>query len=226
MGHKVHPKVIRIGITTDWDNKWYAGKKEYTKLFHEDLAIDDAIKANIDNEGLSKIEILRTQGKVIVNIHTAKPGVIIGRGGEIIEKLKDKLSKKFKQTFAINIKEIKKPALDALVMADSIARQVEKRVSYRRAAKVALEKIMEAGALGAKIYLGGRLNGVEIARSEFFIKGKIPLHTFRADIDYACTSAMTTYGKIGIKIWIYRGEIFKKDLIQRISDQIEEVKAA
>lgn len=226
MGHKVHPKIIRMGITQDWDNKWYAGKKDFYKLFHQDLQIEKMIYAGLDNEGLSKVEILRTQGKVIININTSKPGVIIGRGGEIIEKLKDTLNKKFKEAFVINIKEIKKPALDARVMAESIARQVEKRISYRRAAKMSLEKIMESGAIGAKIYLGGRLNGVEISRGEFFIKGKIPLQTFRADIDYASTPAQTTYGKIGIKIWIYKGDVFKKDFAKRISIQLEEVKAA
>jgi len=207
MGQKVNPKVIRIGITRDWDSKWYARKGNYKKLFHQDLQIEKLIREKLQTEGLSKIEIMRTQGKVIINIHTSKPGLIIGRGGEVIEKLKDALSKKFKETFAINIKEIKKPMLDAHIVAESIARQIEKRISYRRAAKVALEKIMEAGALGAKVYLGGRLNGVEISRGEFFSKGKIPLHTFRADIDYASLPAHTTYGKIGVKVWIYKGEV-------------------
>lgn len=224
MGHKVNPKIIRIGITKDWDCKWYAGKKTYAKLFHQDIAIEKLINKQLESEGLSKIEILRTQGKVIINIHTSKPGVIIGRGGEIIEKLKDLLAKTFKETFTINIKEVKKPMLDAKIVAESIARQIEKRVSYRRAAKMALEKIMEAGALGAKVYMGGRLNGVEISRSEFFTKGKIPLHTFRADIDYASTPALTSYGKIGIKTWIYRGDVFKKDFKNRIAQEIEEIK--
>lgn len=224
MGHKVNPKVIRIGITKDWDSKWYSGKATYAKLFHQDLAIEKIIKKNLEAEGMSKIEILRTQGKVIINIHTSKPGIIIGRGGEIIEKLKDTLSKSFKETFAINIKEIKKPMLDAYIVAESIARQVEKRISYRRAAKMAIEKIMEAGAIGAKVFLGGRLNGVEISRSEFFSKGKIPLHTFRADIDYASVAAQTSYGKIGIKTWIYRGDVFKRDLKAKLSEQLEEVK--
>lgn len=224
MGQKVHPKGIRIGITQDWDSKWFAGKKNFAKLFHQDLAIEELINTKLETEGLSRVEIMRTQGKVLINIHTAKPGLLIGRGGETIEKLKDELTKQFKETFAINIKEIKKPMLDARVVADSIARQVEKRVSYRRAAKMTVEKVMEAGALGIKIYLGGRLNGVEISRGEFFTKGKIPLHTFRADIDYHMTAASTSYGKIGIKVWIYRGDVFKKDLMARLSQQIEEIK--
>jgi len=223
MGQKVNPKVVRLGITTDWDSKWYADKKSYKKLFHQDLAIEKLLREKLI-EGVSTIEILRTQGKVIINIHTSKPGLIIGRGGEIIEKLKDELNNKFNQTFAINIKEIKKPMLDARIVLEGIARQVEKRISYRRAAKVSLDKIMEAGAIGAKIYLGGRLNGVEISRGEFFGKGKIPLHTFRADIDYAGGAAYTTYGKIGIKVWIYKGDVFKKDMQAKLAQQIEEIK--
>lgn len=224
MGHKVNPKVIRLGITRDWDCKWYAGKKSYTKLFHQDLAIEELIYKQLENEGVSRIEIMRTQGKVIINIHTSRPGVIIGKGGEIIEKLKVNLARRFKETFAINIKEIKKPMLDAKIVAESIARQVEKRISYRRAAKMAIEKILEAGALGAKIYLGGRLNGVEISRGEFFTKGKIPLHTFRADIDYASVPANTSYGKIGIKTWIYKGDVFKKDFKAKMAEELEEIK--
>ncbi|MBI2634271.1 30S ribosomal protein S3 [Candidatus Peregrinibacteria bacterium] len=224
MGQKVNPKVMRLGITHDWDSKWYANKYNFSRLFHQDLAIEKAIKSNLQAEGISHIEILRTQGKVLVNIYTSKPGLIIGRGGEVIEKLKDKLTKDFKEAFAINIKEIKKPMLNAAIVAENIARQIEKRISYRRAAKMSIEKIMEAGAIGAKVYCGGRLNGVEISRNECFSKGKIPLHTFRADIDYASDAAFTTYGKIGIKVWIYRGEVFKKDLVAKLSEQIEEIK--
>ena len=225
MGQKVNPKVMRLGITRDWDSKWYASKKNYTKLFHQDLAIEEMLEKELGRDaGISRNEILRTQGKVIINIHTAKPGVIIGRGGELIEKLKDKLKKKFNTTFAINIKEVKKPMLDARIVADSIAQQLERRISFRRAAKMSIEKAMEAGALGAKVYMGGRLNGVEIARGEFYTKGKIPLHTFRADIDYASVFANTSYGKIGVKVWIYRGDVFKIDLDARLQQQIEEIK--
>ena len=224
MGHKVNPKVVRLGITREWDSKWYASKGNYAKLFHQDVSIEKLIKEKIEMEGFSRLEILRVKGKVILNIHTSKPGLIIGRGGDSIEKLKDLLTKKFKETFAINIKEVKKPMLDANIVAESIARQVEKRISYRRAAKMAMEKTIESGAKGVKIYLGGRLNGVEISRSEFFSKGKVPLHTFRADIDYASAAAQTTYGKIGIKVWIYRGEVFKKDLMARMVQQIDDTK--
>lgn len=226
MGHKVNPKVIRLGITHDWDTKWYAGKRNFAKILHQDIAIEKLIFKTLDPDGISKIEIFRTQGKVIVNIHTSKPGVIIGHGGEIIEKLKAELVKQFKDTFAINIKEIKKPMLDARIVAENIARQVEKRISYRRAAKMSIEKCLESGAIGAKIYLGGRLNGVEISRGEFFSKGKIPLHTFRADIDYASVAAQTAYGKIGIKCWIYKGNVFKKDLAAKMVEGFEEVKQA
>jgi small subunit ribosomal protein S3 len=224
MGQKVNPKAIRIGITRDWDSKWYTGKRQYAELLHQDLEIDKTIKAKLTEGGISKIEILRTQGKVIINIHTSRPGVIIGRGGSIIEDLKTMLEKKFKTTFAVNIKEIKKPALDSATVAESVAQQVAKRISYRRACKMSLEKAMEAGAKGAKIRVSGRLNGVEIAREEFFSLGKIPLHTFRADIDYATATSKTTYGSIGIKVWIYKGDVFKKDLQARLQEEIEELK--
>lgn len=224
MGHKVNPKILRIGITRDWDSKWYAGKSSYIKLFHQDIALEKLIKQKLEAEGIGTIEIMRTQGKVIININTAKPGLIIGKGGEVIEKLKDLLTAKFKEAFAINIKEIKKPMLDAQIVAEIIVKQVEKRVSYRRAAKMTIDKVMEAGAVGVKVHLGGRLNGVEISRGEFFAKGKIPLQTFRADIDFAKLAALTTYGKIGIKVWIYKGEIFKKDLAMKLAEQIEEIK--
>lgn len=224
MGQKVHPIGMRIGITQDWSSKWYASKKNYAKFFLEDLAIEKMILASIENDGFSRLEILRTQGKVIVNIHTAKPGLLIGRGGETIEKLKEKLHKSFKQPFSINIREVKKPMLDAVIVGNSISSQVKKRISYRRACKMSLDKIMEAGALGAKIEINGRLNGVEIARGEFFSKGKVPLHTFRADIDYALAEAETRYGIIGIKVWIYRGDVFKKDLEIKLAQQLEEIK--
>ena len=224
MGQKVNPKVIRIGLTRDWDSKWYASKKNYTRLLHEDLEIEKLILLKLKEGGISKIEILRTQGKVIINIHTSKPGIIIGRGGQIIEDLKAMLTKKFNTVFSINIKEIKKPALDAATLAENVSMQIQKRISYRRAAKMGIEKALEAGALGAKIRVSGRLNGVEIAREEFFSQGKIPLHTFRADIDYVTRTAHTTYGAIGIKVWIYKGEVFKQDLAAKLQTQIEEIK--
>lgn len=226
MGQKVNPKVMRLGITRTWDSKWFTSKKQFAKMLHEDTAIQTAIRKELKTDGISRIEIMRNQGKVLINIYTSKPGVIIGRGGEIIEKLKESLHRTFKSTFAINIKEIKKPMLDAMIVAESIAQQIEKRISYRRAAKMAVDKIIESGAVGAKIYLGGRLNGVEISRGEFFNKGKIPLHTFRADIDYASLPASTAYGQIGVKVWIYKGDVFKKDLKAKLLEEIEEIKQA
>lgn len=210
MGHKVNPTGIRIGITRDWNSKWYAAKKNYARLIHQDIAIEKAVEKELADSGVSHIEIHRTAAQAVINIYTAKPGLIIGRGGSAIEKLRNKLNKQFNDKFEINIKEVKKPTLCAKLMGESIARQIEKRISYRRAAKMAIDKIMDGNAVGAKIFVAGRLNGVEIARSEFFSKGKIPLHTFRADIDYAYTPALTTYGIISVKTWIYKGDIFKK----------------
>ncbi|MCC7196655.1 30S ribosomal protein S3 [Candidatus Peregrinibacteria bacterium] len=210
MGHKVNPNILRIGIIKTWDNKWYANKKNFSKLLHQDIEIEKIIRGRLADASVSHIEIQRTANRVIVVIHSAKPGLIIGRQGAGIESLKDELEKKFHEEFNLSIREIQKPTLDAMLVADSIAKQVEKRIAYRRASKMALEKIIEAGAIGAKVNCAGRLNGVEIARSEFFSKGKIPLHTLRADIDYAIVHAKTAYGTIGIKVWIYRGDIFKK----------------
>lgn len=210
MGQKVDPNILRIGIIRSWDTKWYADKRKYSKLLLQDLEIQKIIAKKLEDASVSRIEIHRTANKVIVNIHSAKPGLIIGRQGAGIESLKDELQKRFREEFTLSIKEINKPSLDAQLLADSIAKQVEKRVSYRRAAKMGIDKAIESGALGAKVRLSGRLNGVEISRSEFFSQGKIPLHTFRADIEYAFCEARTTYGTIGIKVWIYKGDVFKK----------------
>jgi small subunit ribosomal protein S3 len=210
MGQKVNPNILRIGIIRSWDSKWFANKRNYAKILHQDIHIRKLIEERLADAAVSKIEIQRSAGKVNVFIHTAKPGVIIGRQGAGIDGLRDELKKKFHEEFSLNIKEIRKPTLDAKLLADSIAQQIEKRVSYRRAAKMAVDKAIESGARGAKIFLSGRLNGVEIARSEFFANGKIPLHTLRADIDYACLHAKTAFGTIGVKVWIYKGDIFKK----------------
>jgi len=210
MGHKVNPNILRIGIIKTWDNKWYANKKNFSKLLHQDIEIEKIIRGRLADASVSHIEIQRTANRVIIIIHSAKPGLIIGRQGAGIETLKEELEKKFHEEFSLSIREIQKPTLDAMLVADSIAKQVEKRVAYRRASKMAIDKIMEAGAIGAKVNCAGRLNGVEIARTEFFSKGKIPLHTLRADIDYAIVHAKTAFGTIGIKVWIYRGDIFKR----------------
>lgn len=208
MGQKVNPIILRIGINKDWNSKWFAGKRAYTQLLHQDLEIQKTLEKLLKEAGVAYIEILRNANQVVINVSTAKPGIIIGRQGENIERLREQMEKKFNQRFTINIKEVKKAGLSAKLLAENIAYQIEKRVSYRRASKMALEKALESGALGAKVFVSGRLNGVEIARNEFFSKGKIPLHTFRADIDYAYVPALTTYGIIGVKVWIYKGEIF------------------
>lgn len=214
MGQKVNPNILRIGIIKSWDSKWFAPKRNYGKLLHQDLEIRKVVEKKLADAAISRIEVQRTANRVHVNIHSAKPGIIIGRQGAGIEGLKDELQKKFHEEFTLNIKEISKPTLDAKLLAESVKQQVEKRVSYRRAARMAIDKAIETGALGAKIFLAGRLNGVEIARSEFFSSGKIPLHTLRADIDYCCIHAKTTYGTIGIKVWVYKGDIFKKSAAQ------------
>ncbi len=219
MGQKVNPNILRIGIIRSWDSKWFAEKKNYPKLLLQDLEIHKIIENKLKDASISKIEIQRTANKVVVFIHSAKPGLIIGRQGAGIEALKEELEKKFHEEFSLSIKEISKPAIDAKLLGESIAQQIEKRVSYRRAAKMAMEKAMETGALGVKIFLSGRLNGVEISRAEFFSSGKIPLHTLRADIDYALIHAKTTYGTIGVKVWIYKGDVFKKRSPARITEE-------
>jgi len=210
MGQKVNPNILRIGIIRSWDSKWFADKRTYSKLLLQDLEIQKIIEKKLADASTSKIEIHRTANRVIVTIHSAKPGLIIGRQGAGIEALKEELQKKFREEFNLSIKEIQKPMLDARLLADSVAKQIEKRVAYRRASKMAVDKSMEAGAVGVKVLCSGRLNGVEISRNEFFSKGKIPLHTLRADIDYAMIHARTTYGIIGVKVWIYKGDVFKK----------------
>lgn len=210
MGQKVNPNIMRIGIIRDWNSKWFADKRTYSKLLLQDLKIQKIIQAKLEDASVSKIEIHRTANKVIVYIHSAKPGLIIGRQGAGIEALKEDLERKFHEEFSLSIKEISKPTLDAKLLGESIAKQIEKRISYRRACKMAIDKAIESGALGAKVNVAGRLNGVEISRSEFFSKGKIPLHTFRANIDYALVQANTTYGIIGVKVWIYKGDVFKR----------------
>ncbi len=211
MGQKVNPIVLRMGIIRTWNSKWFAKKNKFGELFHQDVAVEKMIMKKLHDASISHLEIQRTTNMVTINIFTAKPGVIIGRSGTAIEALKEELEKKFKDKFVINIKEVKKPAINARLLAENIARQIEKRISYRRASKMAVEKAMETGALGVKVFVAGRLNGVEIARSEFFSKGTVPLHTFRADIDYASTPAQTAYGAIGVKVWIYKGLVFKQN---------------
>jgi small subunit ribosomal protein S3 len=210
MGSKVNPIGMRIGITRTWDSSWYANKRNYPKVLAEDIQIRAFIAKNMKDSGIARVGLLRNAKDIVLNLHSAKPGMIIGRQGAGVEEVKAKLERKFGHKFTINVKEIKKPELEAILIAENIAMQIERRVSYRRAAKMALKKATDAGAKGVKIRVGGRLNGVEIARNEFYSEGQIPLHTFRADIDYAAASAHTTYGVIGVKVWVNKGLVFKK----------------
>ena len=208
MGSKVNPVGLRVGIIRTWDSTWYANPKAYGKMLAEDVKIRLFVRKKLNDSGVSKIELARSAKDITLNVHSAKPGVIIGRQGASVEDLKAALEKEFGHKFTINIKEIKKPELDAWLIGESIAMQIERRVSYRRAAKMAIKKAIDAGAKGVKIRMSGRLNGVEIARTEFYAEGQIPLHTFRADIDFALAEAQTTYGKIGVKVWVNKGLVF------------------
>lgn len=206
MGQKVHPKGFRIGVIRDWDSNWYADR-DYTDLLHEDYKLRNYIKDNFYTAGISRVEIQRTGNRVRITIHTAKPGIVIGRGGMEVEKLKADLIKMTGKSININIQEVKKPELDAQIVAENIAQQLEKRISFRRAMKQTVGRTMRAGAIGIKVAISGRLGGAEIARSEWYAEGKVPLHTLRADVDYGFAEANTTYGKIGVKVWVNRGEI-------------------
>ena len=213
MGQKVHPIGMRVGIIRDWDAKWYA-EKEYAEFLHEDLRIRKFIATKLADAAVSTIEIERAANRVNISIHTAKPGMVIGKGGSEVENLRKELNKLTGKRVHINIVEIKKPDLDAKLVGEGIARQLENRVAFRRAQKQAIQRAMRAGAKGIKTQVSGRLNGADIARSEGYSEGTVPLHTLRADIDYAWEEADTTYGKLGVKVWIYRGEILptkKKD---------------
>jgi small subunit ribosomal protein S3 len=206
VGQKVHPIGMRVGIIRDWDAKWYA-EKEYAEFLHEDLRIRKFIATKLADAAVSTIEIERAANRVNISIHTAKPGMVIGKGGSEVENLRKELNKLTGKRVHINIVEIKKPDLDAKLVGEGIARQLENRVAFRRAQKQAIQRTMRSGAKGIKTQVSGRLNGADIARSEGYSEGTVPLHTLRADIDYAWEEADTTYGKLGVKVWIYRGEI-------------------
>lgn len=206
MGQKVNPTGLRIGVIRDWDAKWYA-EKEYAEYLHEDLRIRKFIANKLKDAAVSQVEIERAANRVNISIHTAKPGMVIGKGGSEVEKLRTELNKLTGKRVHINIVEIKKPDLDAKLVGESIARQLENRVAFRRAQKQAIQRAMRAGAEGIKTQVSGRLNGADIARAEHYSEGTVPLHTLRADIDYAWEEADTTYGKLGVKVWIYRGEV-------------------
>ncbi|HEY9060302.1 MAG TPA: 30S ribosomal protein S3 [Pseudobacteroides sp.] len=207
MGQKVNPHGLRIGIIKDWDTKWYASDKDFSDLLVEDVKIRKFIKAKLYTSGVSRIEIERAANKVKINVNTAKPGLVIGKGGTGIEELRKEVEKMTGKSVLINITEIKTPDMDAQLVAENIATQLEKRISFRRAMKQAMSRTMKLGAKGIKTSVAGRLGGAEIARTEHYHEGTIPLQTLRADIDYGFAEANTTYGKIGVKVWIYKGEV-------------------
>ncbi len=207
MGQKVNPNGFRIGINKDWESKWYASKKDYAKYLNNDIKIRKYLDKKLKDAGVATIIIERNEKTCDVTIHTSKPGIIIGRGGEDVEKLKKELSKLVNENITVSIMEIKNPDVVAKLVADNIAHQIENRVSFRNAQKRAIRNAMKAGAKGIKTLVSGRLGGADMARSEGYSEGNTPLHTLRADIDYAVSEADTTYGKIGVKVWIYKGEI-------------------
>ena len=217
MGQKVNPIGLRVGIIRDWESKWFAGK-DFGTLLVEDIKIREYVKKKLKDSAVSHIEIERAANRVNVTIHTAKPGMVIGKGGAEVEVLRTEITKISKgKKVHINISEIKHPELDAILVAESIAQQLERRVSFRRALKQAMQRTMRSGAKGIKTQVGGRLGGAEIARSEGYSEGTVPLHTLRADIDYGTAEAATTFGLIGVKVWIYRGEVLptaKKQAVQ------------
>ena len=207
MGQKVNPNGLRLGINKDWDSKWYANKKDFSKYLANDVQIRKYFEKDQKSNGISKVQIERNSKRCEVIVHTSKPGVIIGRGGEQIEAMKKELSKLVNEDIQISIVDIKKPDMNAQIVADSIAAQIENRASFRMAQKRAIRNAMKAGAKGIKTLVSGRLGGADMARSEGYTEGTIPLHTLRADVDYATSEADTTFGKIGVKVWIYKGEV-------------------
>jgi small subunit ribosomal protein S3 len=213
MGQKVNPVGIRLGITREWNSKWYASTKNFPSHVYTDFLVREFLKKRLVEASVSRIQIERATRKVNITIHTARPGIVIGKKGEDIEKLRGQVAKMMKMPTTdvrINISEIRKPELDAQLVADGIAQQLERRVMFRRAMKRAVTNTMRIGALGVKVRVSGRLNGAEIARTETYREGRVPLHTFRADIDYGLGEAKTTYGVIGVKVWIFKGEVFNQ----------------
>jgi small subunit ribosomal protein S3 len=209
MGHKTHPKGFRVGVIENWDSRWFA-KRDYAELLHEDIRVRRFLKKRLYHAGISKIEIERAANKAKVNIHTARPGIVIGKKGAEIEKLKGELNKLTQRDCFINIHEVRRPDIDAQLVAENVALQLERRVAFRRAMKEAVARAMRMGALGIRIQSSGRLGGAEIARREWYREGRVPLHTLRAEIGYGLAQAYTTYGVIGVKVWIFRGEVITR----------------
>ena len=211
MGHKVNPIGLRLGINRTWDSRWFAGRHEYGQLLHEDIKIRELLSEQLKQAGISKIVIERPHKKCRVTIHTARPGVVIGKKGADIEKLRKKVAEMTSSEVHLNIVEVRKPEIDATLVAENIAQQLERRVAFRRAMKRAVQSAMRLGAGGIRINCAGRLGGAEIARTEWYREGRVPLHTLRADIDYGVATAKTAYGTCGVKVWIYKGEILEHD---------------
>ncbi len=220
MGQKINPVGFRLGINRSWDSIWYAKKNDYSKFLIEDYKIRQYIRKNIVNSGVSEIIIERSSKKCSVSIHTSRPGFVIGKKGSDIEKIKNKISKITESEVYVNIKEIKKPELNAYLVAENIAQQLIKRIAYRRAMKRAMQSTMRLGAKGIKVCVSGRLAGNEIARTEWLREGSVPLHTLRANLDYSESEALTTYGIIRVKVWIYKGKIFEKE-IEKIHKKVK-----
>ncbi|MBQ6841954.1 MAG: 30S ribosomal protein S3 [Firmicutes bacterium] len=222
MGQKVNPKGFRIGVIRDWDARWYANNKDFKVFLHEDYVIRKHVKAKLYASGVSKIDIERTAQRVTLNIFTAKPGIVIGRGGQDVEVLKKELEKMTGKKVVVNITEVKRPEMDAQLVAENVAASLEKRIAFRRAMKQTVIRTRRMGAEGIKIMCSGRLGGAEIARTEWYSEGKVPLHTLRADIDYGFAEANTAYGKIGVKVWIYKGEVLPKKAAKPEIKTVEE----
>jgi small subunit ribosomal protein S3 len=214
LGHKVHPNAFRLGVFRPWEANWFANPKDYTKMLHEDLEMRRVILARLRNAGIAKIETERSSNaQLTVTIHTAKPGIVIGKGGASVDQLREDLEKRFGNRVRISIQEIKQPELDAQLVAENIASQIERRISYKRAMKQAILRTMRSGAKGVRIYCGGRLRGAEMARREWDREGRVPLHTLRANIDFGRATASTTFGAIGVKCWIYKDTVAPKKVV-------------
>jgi small subunit ribosomal protein S3 len=211
MGQKVHPTGIRLGIVKDWSSKWYADSQNYADFLNLDLDTRNFIKQRLKHASVSRIQIERPASNAVITIHTARPGIVIGKKGEDIEQLRAEVSRRMGMPVHVNIEEVRKPEVEAQLVAESVAQQLERRIMFRRAMKRAVGNAMRLGAEGIKIMVAGRLNGAEIARTEWYREGRVPLHTLRADIDYGFTEANTTYGVIGVKVWVFKGEILDRD---------------
>lgn len=222
MGQKVNPHGLRVGIIKDWDSKWYADKKTFNEYLVEDNKVREFVKKKLFISGVSKIEIERAANRIKVTVFTAKPGMVIGKGGSGVEELRLDIEKMTKKSVVVNVEEIKVPELDAQLVAENIASQLERRVSFRRAMKQAIQRTMRAGGKGIKTAVSGRLGGADMARTEGYSEGTIPLQTLRADIDYGFAEANTTYGKLGVKVWLYKGEVLPTKKVEKVEEVVQE----